>query len=238
MVFGLCLYFIVSECVRILKLRVPDYVIPAAFCLAMITTHVVTCFFMLNYGVLVLAAILAMNKALERNHDVCAGMLWAVAMIKPQVGLLFFWPLFWKKRYKTIAVAVTTCLALTVVTSALVNESVLDLILQVPEIGRPYGTSPLVKRVLTPLFGGSVPSVLMVLFFLGVGMVTFMIKDKVDFLLLCAPVSLIVPIWTYSQGHDHVILLFWYLLLSLMFVVPRYDRLSLVFQILKGRQVT
>ena len=228
MVFGLCLCFIVAECIRIFRLRIPDYGIPVAFCLSMIVVYAVRCFIFLNYGVLVLAAILAMNKALERNRDVCAGMLWAVAMIKPQVGLLFFWPLFWKKRYKTICVSITACLSLTFITSGLVKESVMDLILQVPEMAKPY-SSTIVVRALKPLFGAYVSTTLRILFFLGVGIITFMVKDRMDFVLLCALVSVIVPIWTYCQCHDYVILLFWYLLWSLMFITNAKCKKALLF---------
>jgi len=215
-VFGLCIYFIISECRRICKSRIADYGAPFAFCIAMIVTFAVQCFFLLNYGVLILAAILAMNKAIECKRDVCAGLLWAIAMIKPQVGLLFFWPLFWKKQYKTIVVATTTCIILTVITSFIVNESVVDLILQVPEIGKPYGTSIVVERFIVPLFGRSVSTVLVLLFFMCAGMMTFLMKDKVDLLPLCGLVSVLIPVWTYSQSHDHVILLFWFMLLMLM----------------------
>jgi len=215
-VFGLCIYFIVSECRRICKTRIADYVIPFVFCITMIVANAVQCFFLLNYGVLILAAMLAMNKAIECKHDVCAGLLWAVAMIKPQVGLLFFWPLFWKKQHKAIIVATTTCIILTVITSFLVNESVTDLILQVPEIGKPYGTSVITERFLKPLFGSSVSTVVMILFFICAGVMTFIMKDKMDLLLLCGSVSVLIPVWTYSQGHDHVILMFWYLLLTLL----------------------
>ncbi len=102
-VFGVCLAFIVSEGFRLSKARFGHPGLVLYFSLAFISLHVFQCFIFLNYGVLILAAFLLMNRALEKNHTILAGLAWAVMMIKPQTGLLFAWPLFWHRRYLTIA---------------------------------------------------------------------------------------------------------------------------------------
>ena len=206
-VFLLSLCFIAHECVRLSKARFERYGLVSAVALSLIMFNAGNCLGMLNYGVLVLAAFLLMNKALEKDRELLAGTAWAIMMIKPQVGLLFFWPLFWHRRYRTIATAVAICLAATFATSRIVHESVIDLILQIPQIGRPYGSGTIVNKILSPLFGKNVMFVIMVFFFVLTGGVTWLMRRNRDFLVACVPVVLSIPLWTYSQAHDHVILL-------------------------------
>jgi len=213
MLFGLCLYFVVQETSGIARKSGLDHFLVTAIALSAIAYHATSCFFTLNYGILILTSCLLMNKALERNHPLLAGAAWAVMMIKPQVGLLFFWPLFWRRRYNTIATAVAICLGATCATSLLVHESVFDLIAQVTEIGKPYGRHPIVDMVLIPLFGSCADKLWMGMFFLLVGVVTFLLRRR-DFLTMCVPVVVAIPVWTYSQGHDRVILLIWFLALA------------------------
>ena len=199
-VFGICLCFIVCECLRLAKERVKPYVLVASLALILIATSATACFYLLNYGVLILAAFLLMNRLLERNHNVLAGIAWAIMMIKPQEGLLFFWPLFWEKRFATIVTAAIICLSATITTSFLVHESVVDLILQVPEIGRPYGSGIVMSRIIRPLLGESVFILLPAFFFVFVGFATWVLRKDKDFLVQCVPVVLSIPIWTYSDG--------------------------------------
>lgn len=207
LVFGICLCFIVHECFRLAKERFKPYVLVSTLALLLIAHNVTSCFFMLNYGVLILAAFFLMKRALERNHNVLAGVAWAIMMIKPQEGLLFFWPLFWGKRYVTIVTAVTICLVATFATSLAVHESVIDLILQVPEIGRPYGSGIVMSRIVRPLIGESPFILLPAFFFAFVGFATWALRKSDDFLVRCAPVFFSVPLWTYSAGAASVNLL-------------------------------
>ncbi len=206
-VFGVCLAFIVAEGYRLSKARFRHPGLVLGFSLAFISFPVVQCFFLMNYGVLILAAFLLMNKALEKDHTILAGLAWAVMMIKPQVGLLFVWPLFWHRRYLTIATAAVVCLAGTVFTSFAVHDSVIDLILQFPEIGRQYGGGALMNRIIRPIVGDGVCFLVPALFFVAVGYATWCMRKEGDFLACCVPVALVIPFWTYDQGHDRVILL-------------------------------
>jgi hypothetical protein len=172
-VFGLCLFFIVSECVRISKAHFEHYGLAVGLSLSIISYFVAQCFVFLNYGVLVLAAFFLMNRALEKGHDVAAGLCWSVMMVKPQVGLLFVWPLFWHRHYRTIVTATVVCLVATFLTSMQVHESMIDLILQIPQIGKPYGAGGLVDRVLGLAIGKSYPFVGMLFFFMLTGLATW-----------------------------------------------------------------
>jgi len=214
-VFGLCLAFIGCETVRISRERFrPEEVgLASALALALCAYAATQCFFLLNYGVLILAAFLLMNKALEKNRTILAGLAWAVMMIKPQVGLLFVWPLFWHRRYLTIVTAAVVCLAGTVFTSFAVHESPIDLILQIPQIGAPGGSGAVMKKLVCPIVGDGATFMLLGVCFAVTGIATYLMRGNRDFLVGCVPVVLMIPIWTYSQGHDQVILLPAYLLL-------------------------
>ena len=213
-VFGLCCCLIVHECIRLAKDRFAIPGLVACSSLAMISVATIECWAVLNYGVLVLSAFLLMNKALEKGHDVLAGLAWAVMMIKPQIGLLFVWPLFWHRRYRTIATAIAVCLAGTVFTSFAVHESPVALILQIPEIGRPYGSGFLMDKMVKPFVGDCALFLVPALFFVLVGVMTVALRGNRDFLVSCIPVVLVIPIWTYSVGYDHVILLPAFILLA------------------------
>ena len=230
-VFGLCLAFIGCETVRISRerFRSEEVGLASALALALCAYAATQCFFLLNYGVLILTAFLLMNKALEKDRTILAGLAWAVMMIKPQVGLLFVWPLFWHRRYLTIATAAVVCLAGTLFTSFAVHESVIDLILQVPEIGRPYGSGFMMNRIIRPIVGEGAGLWAPALFFVAVGYATWIMRKETDFLACCVPVALVIPIWTYAQGHDRVILLTTLIILAgRFFTTRRLDALRIL----------
>ena len=222
LVFGICCCVIVRESLRLARERIPvldgagvsTSILPiplsdlaVVLSLSIIAFDVATCWILLNYGVLVLTAFLVMNKALERNHVILAGLAWALMMVKPQVGLLFAWPLFWHRRYLTITTAAVVCLAGTLFTSFAVHEPVIDLILQIPKIGGQNGSGVVMNKIIAPIIGNWASLLVPAVFFALAGVLTWMLRKNRDFLVSCVPVALIVPIWTYSQGHDHVILL-------------------------------
>ena len=205
--FGVCLWLVASECARISKARFEkDGGLVAVLALTLVLCYACRCYLLMNYGVLILAALLVMNRALEKGHEVAAGLCWAVMMLKPQVGVLFFWPLFWHRRYVAIVVATVVCLGATFATSLILHESVVDLLLQLPLIGKPYaGFTP--ARFLRPILGESAMLLAMPVFFALVGFLTWLVRGRHDFAWSCVPVVVMVPVWTYCLPYDYVILL-------------------------------
>ncbi len=224
-VFGFCLCFIFYECLRLTKARFEESEWVTALTLILIVSFVVPCFIFLNYGVLILAALLFMNKMLEKGHVIWAGLAWALMMIKPQVGLLFVWPLFWHRKYWTIVTAAVVCLAATFVTSFIVHESVVDLILQVPKIGAPYSTRSGVEMIARPFLGEHAKFVVMIVFFILTGFATWIFRKSDDFMLSCVPVVLAIPLWAYSQEYDRVVMLVAFLfMVGHMFQAKKFDK--------------
>ncbi len=200
--FWACLCFVVCESVKLAKERFENYWFVVGLSLALITCDLAECFYSLNYGVFILALLLLMNKALEKNHTILAGIIWAVMMIKPQVGLLFVWPLLWKRRYLTIVTAAAVCIAATVATSFIVQESVIDLILQVPQIGGTSSAKMFIAKIFESVLGGRSTIVVMATFFILTGLATWCLRKHHDFLVCCMPVMLAIPVWTYCATYD------------------------------------
>lgn len=161
-----------------------------------------------NYGGLLLAALIGMMSAFERRQEMLLGLLWALVMIKPQVGILLFWPIFFAKRYKAIAVAVTICLLATLWPAYVYRVSPIELILQVPQLGTPYlvkgWSSPI--HIIHLLLGTSGLMAWTGLCFLVCAGLSYLTRQSDSPLLRFAPVLTIFPIWTYSQSHDRVLL--------------------------------
>lgn len=228
-VLGFCLCFICYESARLTRERFKPWGYITAFSLILITYNVSICFLALNYSVLILAMFLLMNRILSaKRYDIFAGLVWAIMMIKPQVGLLFVWPLFWKKHYLTIATAIVVCLAATFGVSIFVKESMLDLILQIPKIGQPYVQVPSELLQFIAISYSKIPFLFPAIFFVIVGITTWYLR-KQDFLNCCVPVMLIIPIWTYSIPFDWAILLpVFILLIGRISIQPKLDSLSII----------
>lgn len=204
-----CTWLVVGETLK--EARVLCCSVAAGFALSMISFSTIVCFALLNYGMFLTAVFLLLRKFDNAERPVLAGLCWAVMMIKPQVGLLLFWPLLWRGKYKTIVVAFVACTLASCVTAFLVKENPIDLILQIPEIGRPYGGYTFVDKVLKPIFGDSVGMIWMGCFFCLSGLIAYGTRGVRDFLVASAPIVAFIPMWTYSGGYDHVILFGWYL---------------------------
>lgn len=180
---------------------------------AMLSLQFALCFRYLNYGVFVLAVSFLLFEAVDAKRPYVAGFLWAIMMIKPQMAVLFFWPLLFRRFYKTIVTAVLICLLATIWTSLACRESPVDLILQVPKIGAPYltGFSNAVFSWFAALFGSRAYGLWSFVCFVGCGILCYLVRRSGSFMAASLPVVFFVPLWTYSQQHDHVILLIGYL---------------------------
>ena len=228
-VFFLCLAFDAFECARLLKARSEYDGLAVGFAFAAVASAAFSCLGVLNYGVLALTMFLLMNRALEKGHDILAGLCWAVMMVKPQLGLLFCWPLFWHRRYLTIVVATAVCVAAMMVTAGIVHESPVDLLRQIQEIGKPYGMGGIARIVGEPFFGEHAPAVVMSAFFVLTGVATWFFRKNRDFLVSCVPVMLVLPVWAYNKTHDGVMMLPVLLLVAgQMFASRRFSRWTLI----------
>lgn len=209
--FGACLFFIISTAKKCFADFGTNAIWLTVGVVALLMHPISVCFFSLNYSVLILAVLLSMLIALENERPYLAGLCWALMMIKPQMAVLFFWPLLFRRQYKTITTAAVVCLGATVVMSIVYCESPIQLILQIPKIGAPYtlNTSGMVLSSCIHLFGGNVQWLWSVFCFAVCGLLSYLLKER-RMLECCVPAVVFVPLWTYSQPCDYIVLMLWY----------------------------
>ena len=158
-----------------------------------------------NFIVFVLSASVLMAWALSRNRWFLSGVLWAVAMVKPQSAILFAVPLLIRGRLSTCVVAVTTCLSASVLPSFMCRSSIVDMLIQGPaanaELFNGCGTWP---RFLCGFLGGAAD--------IGIGLaigaalcvwMTWVLRRENDWLVYLMPAAICASCWTYTQAYSH-----------------------------------
>ena len=172
-----------------------------------------------NYSVVILAALALMAHFLNRGRDVLAGLCWSVAMIKPQMALLFAVPLLWRRKFLTCTVAAAACIVLAVPPSLMCGTSPIDLILQAPAASAhgfngcgtfPYFLCGFVGRSAGIYYGllvGVVACVVM----------TWLVKERRDWLAFFMPAAVCSMSWTYSQMFTYALGWFVFAALALEF---------------------
>ena len=158
-----------------------------------------------NFALPVLAASVAMAWALNRGRDTLAGVCWAVAMLKPQIALVFAIPLLLRRRWRTVFVAGAACLLLSVVAAVLCRASVVDMLLQGPAANTAFffgcGTWP---RFLcgTPPTEGDIRVGLLV-GAAACAALTALVRRERDWFVFLMPAAITSCCWTYTQAYSH-----------------------------------
>ncbi len=157
-----------------------------------------------NYGGLLLLLSIMFYESLKRKHEIVAGIIWGVMMIKPQVALLLFLPLLFSRKYLTISVAVIICICATLIQSFVYKESPIDLILQIPEIGRPYvgNNAGVISLALNKCFGVNGVFVGMCVGFLICAILSYRLRNQSSWFIRLFPAFALFPLWTYSYAYD------------------------------------
>ena len=85
------------------------------------------------------------------------------------------------------------------------------------------------NKIIAPILGDWAAFLVPAFFFVLVGFLTGALRKNPDFLVSCVPVILVIPLWTYSQEHDHVILLpAFILLIARILATRRWNVLSVL----------
>lgn len=160
-----------------------------------------------NFSVIVLAAAVLMADCLARGRDVGAGLCWAVAMIKPQLGLAFAVPLLMRRKFLSCAVAAAVCLLLSLPPAAMCGVSPLKLIAEAPAANAfcfqgcgtyPFalcGLMPANVEILVALAAGVVVS----------GALTAMLRKDAPWFVYLMPAGIVATTWTYASTYGHVL---------------------------------
>jgi len=175
--------------------------------LLMVVFALGSCFQSGNYPIVVLAATLGLVWCLDRGHDVLAGLCWALAMIKPQMALLYAVPLLFRRKFLVCAVAAATCLVASVPPALLCHKGIVELIVNGvagPACGfNGCGTCPL---FLLPALGQTACVVTgLVVGAALCGWLTWKTPSREGWLVYLAPAVYIATAWTYSQLYSSLV---------------------------------
>lgn len=190
---------------RIRKSDTPCYHTDILFLLTA-CLYPLSCASTMNYGTLLLGCGLLLFSLFEHGHDLLAGIVYSLIMIKPQVGVIFLIPLFINRKYKTIAIAGAICVIETLFTAWKLDKSPVELILQIPQIGAPFPKG-LLAETANRLFG-PMGQYLVMGAFMGVAAVgCFLVRDAKDVWVRFLPALACIPFWTYSQPNDWLVVM-------------------------------
>ncbi len=179
------------------------------------------CIIIGNYGCFLGALSILLYEALKKRRHVLAGLAWAVIMIKPQIGILLFWPLLWGKRYVTIIVAVGVCVLATLWPAYVYHQSPITLILQIPEIGQARSHLGTLSGWAFLLLGPVGPFLWTGGCFFVCGFLSFLLRNSSSWLIRVAPALFMTPFWSYFQLHDEVMAWPLYVLIAFYLIDAR-----------------
>lgn len=170
-----------------------------------------------NFAVPVLVATALMAVCLNRGKDALAGVCWAFAMLKPQIGLAFAVPLLMLRRYKTCFVAAGICLALSVVPALMCHASPVDMIFQGAR-GSTYafmgsGTFPCFLREFLPGDSGIIAGLLVGAIICAVMTRMLCASGARDHVVILMPAAVVGASWTYAQCFNYSMNWFFFVVL-------------------------
>lgn len=162
-----------------------------------------------NYCILITVAIVGMAMALKNGKDSLAGILWAIAMIKPQMAIYLAIPLLLKRKFFVCFVAAAICLFLLGISSYLCGASPLKLICEATE-GSSFwfkgsGLVPYDFLMNLERHGVSKDAIIAVSGMIGVGVcvvVTWIVRNASDWFVLFVPATICAVTCNYANGYN------------------------------------
>ncbi|MBQ4107094.1 MAG: DUF2029 domain-containing protein [Lentisphaeria bacterium] len=171
-----------------------------------------------NFSIAATTAALALAMLLNRKHDLAAGFMLAILMLKIQIGAVFLIPLLMARKYRTLAVGGGLCAAASCIPAWFTGKMPWTLTWQLLHSGDPSFVSPYTGGLFS-VFARVLPASWLLaadaVIALGVLiLVSRQLRHHRDWLLKLVPAAAVVPLWNYSQTIDQCLLLLplvWYL---------------------------
>ena len=166
-----------------------------------------------NYNLIITSLIALMAVLLDRGKIIPAAICWSLAMIKPQLAILFAIPLLIDRKIKVCIIAAVLCILATIPPAILCHESPITLILQAPKASAYAfsGCALLPPECLTALRSANfIPEsfLLAIPMALGVAACAFLswrVRKSDDPFLCFAPAAICAVSWTYVQGYSYIL---------------------------------
>lgn len=156
-----------------------------------------------NYGIVLCALMATLICLAERKNEIAAGVVFGLMLVKPQVSLLLVFPLMFQGRLKSVLVAGALCLFATLWPAYVYSESPFDLILQIPKIGAPYGTTVDFVVAFGKMVGRPVPAFAwMGVCAMACAYFSWRLRKSECPLARYAPAAFFFTYWTYSNQLD------------------------------------
>lgn len=171
-----------------------------------------------NLAVPVLLAAALMAVCLNHGQDELAGVCWAFAMMKSNLGLAFAIPLLMRRKFTVCVVAASLCVVLTFVSSFICGSSPFAMILQTPAANTfafmgcgtfPYFLCPYLPGDSDIVAGLAVGAVLC--FFMTRSLVKAGFRD---WIVLAMPAAVVGAAWSYSQCYCFAMNWFFFVVLA------------------------
>jgi hypothetical protein len=159
-----------------------------------------------NLALYSLAATVAALMCLNRGRRVAAGIMWALAMIKPQLALPLAVPLLIRRQFAVCAVAVAVCVVSSLPASFMCGKSLLEMIpASISASSWAFngcGTMPY-------FLCRSMPDRIDIVIGAAVGLVaaavaTWKVRKSDDWFVLAMPATVVAMAWTYAQPYSYV----------------------------------
>jgi len=162
-----------------------------------------------NFGIFITGAAAMAMFCHHRGRHAIAGVFWALTLVKPQIGLLFFLPLVVRNKWRTIVVSAVVVLTATLIPAGLCHRSPVEMVLAVSQCSRGQfnGTGLIPCRLFANLLPcyGETP---LMLTSAGVGCVfcllcTWLVRKEKDIFEWVIPPVVCALAWATSRLHDH-----------------------------------
>jgi len=187
-----------------------------------------------NYPYLVLLATLGMVWCLERKHDVWGGVFWAIAMVKPQLAIIYAIPLLLRRRYKTCFVAAGLCVLASIPPAILVGRSPVVMMVESIKGSSAFflgcGTFP---YVISQWVGSGLDAVCGIAVGAAVCLWILVRHARNDgWFVQLAVAAAVSTLWSYSQLYNNVLMWPLFVLMAEAFLRAPQSRLVRVFAVL------
>ena len=194
-----------------------------------ILSSVCMCIGVLNYGLIISAAVLAMAMCLDHDRQWLAGVFLSLAMVKPQIGLLFVVPLLVGRKFKAVLIGGVICIVASIPPALLCGESVIDMILSIKEYGAAYSQCDMPTGTFfpgrLPGFGSMVIDAIVGV--MSCATLSWLFRDERNWVVRLIPASILCVMWTVARQHDYCIYIIPFFVLARM-VVESSRRLDAV----------
>lgn len=186
-----------------------------------------------NLAIPVVVAVALMSVCLNKGHDVLAGVCWAFAMLKPQLGLVFAVPLLIRRKFLVCFVAAGLCLVLSLPPAVMCGTSPITMIKQAPAASTfaymGCGTMPYA-------IASHLPDQFAIFVGLAVGAIVCALMTRRlvlagidDWLVLLMPAAVVGASWTYAQCYSFT--MNWLFFLVLVLAIAKFPRSTALWMI-------